>query len=561
MMVSVSWQDIWLHYPQWIDAIAALIVLVIVINIVRFMVTWAGRITGLYSPDHYHYWSHLPWRFFYAIGQKIVTFYEFVFLLGRRGNTGGFSSWLQTLSLLYTPDKLHLGRATAFGLGLLQPVGVKITRHAFFLAMTGSGKTTALITMIALWRGSVFFVDPKAQIINALAKCDRKRQWFVLDVYGISNIKSACFNVFDCIKEAIQREGEAAAVLWAMRIAEAIIVTPNGSTPYFYETSRQFLAGLILHVLTYHDEDEHNLAVVRDLIVHGYKLIDKDGKEETKGDEPHELLLRIMADNPSHDGFIAGAISSLQSSSGETSGNIRSTLQEQTKWLDLPQVRNVIKTSDFSLAELKTRDDRVLAFAAELSSLREELSRFSRLLTNMTYYTFQAVKEKKGQCLTVIDELPSQQYNPTLEIMLAAARSMGQTFVGISQNIELMRLHYPKSWKSFISESDVCFWMGGNHPDNADMLSSKLLGKKTIIKKDGRSGRKIRRDIEVMTSEQVSRYLDPDSDRLIVTRASGRSLLLRNDPYYKALPVWRYKADPEHGDTWLRAVIRCILRQ
>ena len=314
-------------------------------------------------------------------------------------------------------------------------------------------------------------------------------------------------------------------------------------------------------MFTYHDEEEHNLAVVRDLIVHGYKLVDKDGKEETKGDEAHELLLRAMTNNPAYDAFIAGAISSLQSASGETSGNVRSTLQEQSKWLDIPQVRRCITSSDFSLVDLKTRDDMVLAFTAELSSLREELSRFSRLLTNLSYYTFQAVKKKKGQCLTVIDELPScQKYNPTLELMLAAGRSMGQTLLGISQNLELMQLHYPKSWKSFISEADVCFWMGGNHPDNADMLSSKLLGKKTIQNKDKRSGHQTRFDIDVMTSEQVSRYLDPDSDRLIVTRASGRSLLLRNDPYYKALPVWKYEADPEHGDTWFRAIIRFLLR-
>ena len=99
----------------------------------------------------------------------------------------------------------------------------------------------------------------------------------------------------------------------------------------------------------------------------------------------------------------------------------------------------------------------------------------------MTAYTFDAVTKKKGQCLTIVDELPSMGYNPTFEVMLAVARSKGQSFIGVAQNIELMKLHYPNSYKSFIGEADFVLWMGGNHPDNAQFLSQRL-GKKTIVK-------------------------------------------------------------------------------
>ncbi len=565
MIEQIDWQRIYntatqYFYPEGLHFLVAVAALVVSVNVMRFFAIYLLRELGLYSPAQYHNWSHyVPWRFFYRIWLKLADFYEFVFLLGKRGNTGGFASWLQTLSLLYTSEKIHLGRAMAFGVGLLQPIGIRISRHALFVAMTGSGKTTALISMIALFKGSVFFIDPKAQIVGALATHDKKRKWFVLDPHGISDIESACFNVFDCIKEAMKREGESAAVLWAMRVAEAIVATPPNSTQYFYEVSRQFLAGLILHVLTFHDEEHHNLCVVRDLIVNGYRLFDEYGEEQTQETEPHELMLRMMADNPAYDGFIAGAVSSLKSASGDTGGNVRSTLQEQTKWLDIPDVRAVIKSSSFSLSDLKTRRDMVLAFTAPLSSLREELSRFSRLLTNMTYYTFEAVKDKNGQCLTVIDELPSQGYNPTLEVMLAAGRSMGQTLVGVIQNIELLFKNYPKSAKTFIGEADFCAWLGGNHPDNAELLS-KLLDKKTIIERDRRTGHKTRREVDVMTSDQVRRYLDPETLRLIVTRASGRALRLLNDPYYKALPVWMYAPDPEHGDQFYRKITRFLLR-
>lgn len=526
----------------------------------RTVMTWLGRLFGFYAPDHYYRWPHWPWRPIYRVYLSLRQWHERVFVLGKRGSTGGFTGILALLCMLFKPGMVHLGRASAFGIGLLQPVGMKVTRHLFMLAMTGAGKTTALISIISLWRGSVFIIDPKAQIVDFLCKHD-KRTWYVFDPDGISTTNSASINFFDCIKEAVKRDGDGAAVLWAMRISEALIVTPSGSkSPYFSDVSRQFLAGLILHVLSAHEPEDHHLPLVRDLIVGGYRVYDDDGQEMTQGDEAHALLMDQMAKNSAFDGVIAGAVSAMQSAGGETGGNVRSTLQEQTKCLDLPNLRKHLKHSDFSLGELKTRNDIVFAFTASIYSLREEFSRPSRLLTNMIAYTFESVKEKKGQCLTVIDELPSQGYNATLEVMLAVARSMGQTFLGVSQNIELMKKHYPGSWKSFIGEADATFWMGGNHPDNAQFLS-QLLGKKTHVSVDPRNGNKTAREITVMEPEQVARYLDPNSDNLIVTRAGGRALKLRNDPYFKALPVWRYTPDPQHGDQGFRQITRMFLRQ
>ncbi len=544
-------------HQQVILALYYTLLIALLLCVLRTAMVILYRRLGLYSPAMFRWWPRLiPWRKPYQLWQALRGWHEKTFLIGKRA-TGGFAGTLATWRLLFRPGLLHLGRTYAFGLGLLQPVGIPIRRHGFMLAMTGSGKTVALATIISTWTGSVFLIDPKAQIVNALRHHDR-RTWLVFDPDGISGAKSVCINFFDCIKQAQARDGEGAAVLWSMRIAEALIVTPSGSrSPYFYDTARQFLAGLILHVLSAHPDDDHHLPFIRDLTIHGYPVYE-NGKKLTKDDEAHELLMRAMADNPAFDGVIAGAVSAIVSASPDTAGNVRSTLQEQLKFLDIPNVRAVLKTSDFSISELKTRDDLVLAFAASLYSLREELDRLSRLLTNMIAYTFEAVKQKKDQCLLVVDELPSQKYNPALEVMLAVGRSMGLTFLGVSQNVELMRQHYPGSWKSFIGESDATFWMGGNHPDNAKLLC-EILGKKTIIDTDRNSGRKSYREVNVLEPEQITRFLDPNSNHLIVTRAGARPLKLINDPYFKALPVWRYAPDPEHKETLLRRITRALL--
>jgi len=523
----------------------------------RTIVVSLSRWFGMYHPKHYRCWPRLPWRPFLKVYLSVKRWYERVFQMGKHA-TGGFAGVLATFTLMFKPGQILLGRAYGLGVGLLQPIGTNVSRHLFMFAMTGAGKTTALITILSTWIGSVFCVDPKAQITNALFEHDWRR-WVVLDPYGISMATSASFNAIDCIKEAMQRDGIQAAVLWAMRVAQALIVTPAGSrTPYFCDTARSFLVGLILHIMSYHPEDKHNLPYVRDLIVNGYRLYNNEGNEETAGDEAHQLLLRTMQSNSAFDGAIAGAAAAMSSASGETGGNVRSTLQEQTKWLDIPAVRDVLRTTTMPLSELKTHNDVVFSLTAPVLSIREELSPLSRLLTNMTAYTFEAVKKKNGQCLTIIDELPSQGYNETLEVMLAVARSYGQTVLGISQNVDLMKKNYPKSWATFPGEADAVYWMATNHNDTAAHLS-QALGKTSHIEKDPYSGRKSYRDVTVMDPDQVKRFLTPGSDNLIVTRAGARALKLKNEPYFKALPVWDYAADPDHKEAFLRRMMRKFL--
>jgi len=139
--------------------------------------------------------------------------------------------------------------------------------------------------------------------------------------------------------------------------------------------------------------------------------------------------------------------------------------------------------------------------------------------------------------------------------MLAVARSYGQTVLGISQNTDLMKKAYPKSWAMFSGEADAVYWMATNHEDTAQHLS-RILGRKTLVQKDKYSGRKSYREVSVMDPDQVKRFLSPDSGHMIVTRAGGRALKLMNEPYYKALPVWKYAADPDHKETLLRRISR-----
>lgn len=518
------------------------------------------RATGLYHPNHYSRYPRLvPWRAVYKSWMTLQAWRERVFRMGQI-SSGGFCGALASMTFLYSPDKIFLGRAYAFGMALLQPLGVKVKRHLFMVAMTGGGKTTLLQTLLHCWQGSALVIDPKGQITQALARKDKKRRWFVFDLYGISGQANTSINVFDVLKEAVARSGQSAAVLWAQRIAQCLISTPDGSrTPYFYDISRGFVVGLMLHVLTTHPEKDHNLPFIRTLIVQGYRVFDAEsGAEETKGDEAFRLLLKSMQQNPAYDGAVVGAATALENAGTETLGNVLSTLQEQTKWLDVPPIRQALLTSTLSLADLKRLDDVVLVLVAGVFSIREELKDLFRLIINMAAYVFEAVKEKKGQCLFVVDELPNLGYNPTFEVLPPVARSQGITFVGITQDIDMLKKSYPKSWQTFIGNADCVYWMGTNNQDTLNYLSG-VLGKTTKVEKDRNTGRKSYRQVTVAEPDQLGRFLNPDAARMIVTRASGRAIKAVNDPHYRALPVWAYDPDPEHPEAWLRRLMRFIL--
>ena len=463
------------------------------------LIGWLG-LWGCSHPILYTRLSIIPWRPFYRVGMVLSRWREQVFRFGRY-STGGFAGVFANLTFQFTAKKLFLGKVWAWGFSLPQGVGLNITRHLAIFAMTGAGKTTLLISMLRLWRGSAWIIDPKGQITYALERCDKRRQWVVFRPYEPHN--TAQWNPFDDIKAAMVREGENAAVKWSMRLAQSLVITPEGAKqPFFTDNSRQFFSALVMHILTYHPEEEHNLPFARSLICHFYRIYNDDGSLESTKEESKQLLYKIMDENPSFGDAISKAAAAFTSASGDASTSLLSTLQGQTQWLDDPSVAYMLMATTRPLSDAKTCDDVVFSLALPVLSIRQELKGLVRAYTNFITYTFESVKQKKGQCLCVIDEIQAQGYNETIEVALPIARSYGQTIVAIAQDVEGMRSSYPKTYKAFIGNADATLWMGTSHPDNLELIS-KLLGKTTLIEKDKHTGRKHYREVNVMEAEKV----------------------------------------------------------
>tara|TARA_Y100001968_G_scaffold170899_1_gene156314 strand:- start:6657 stop:8363 length:1707 start_codon:yes stop_codon:yes gene_type:complete len=515
------------------------------------------RVIGCNHPAFYRYFPRIPWRSFYKIKMAYSRWVDVVFHTKSR-STGGFAPVLAVMCMLYRPNQIFLGRVWAWDVGLFQPVGTKVSRHIMVYAMTGAGKTTWLISMLALWRGSAWLIDPKGQVTDALQRCDSKRTWVVLRPYEMDNTDQ--WNPFDDIKAALQRGGVTGLIKWCSHLSESLIVTPQGAKEVFWtNASRQFLTALVAHVITYHPEEDHTLGYVRLLICQAYRVEDEDGTVETTNEEAHKLLHKIMDENKALGEMISNAASAFTSSEGNTFKSLLSTLQEQTQWLDFPSVAFMLSSTTRPLSDAKTRSDVVFSLVLPVLALRQKLKGLARLYTNFTAYTFEEIKKKKGQCLTIIDEVQAQGYNETLDVALPVARSYGQTIVAISQDREGMQAIYNTS-EAFIGNADLTYWMATSHSSNLTKIS-ELLGKTTLIETDDETGRKSYREVNVMDAEQVGRFLEPDSGNAIITRAGKRPIRIKQDPYYKALPVSRYDADPDHKEPLLKRITRFLINR
>lgn len=513
------------------------------------------RVFGLYSPSLY---AELPnifpyWRSIYRLKMQLSRWKETVFTFGKYP-TAGVASTLATMTLLYTPSTVLIGRVYWAGFGLIQPVGLSVQRHIMVYAMTGAGKTTWLITMLALWRGSACIIDPKGQITDALVLND-KREWIVFRPYEPE--RTAQWNPLDDIKAAMQREGNHAVIKWSKRLGESLIVTPAGAkNPFFTDTARSYLAAAVAYVLTEHPEEEQTLPFAFELMTHGRRFYNDEGELDTTAKEARTLLDNRLLQCTAFDGAIADLAAAFINASGDTKSSLVATLIEQVAWMALPSLKYMLSKTTRPLSEAKTRDDVVFSFVTPVLSLREELRPLFRLYTNFVSYTFEA-EQKNGQCLFIIDEVQAMGHNATLEVALPVARSYGLSVVAIAQDREGMKASYPTTYGSFEGNADVVLFMATNHPDNYNYLS-EALGKRTHIETDPRTGKKSYRESDVMTPDQVKRFLSPDTGNLIAIRAGARALRLKIAPYFTELPITAYSADPDHREPILRRISRLI---
>jgi len=302
---------------------------------------------------------------------------ELVYRDGQRGTTSlATGKWADDAvlnQLTYQKDRFWLGRAPT---DVHFPMGYIDDRHICQVAGSRSGKgTTSIINNLCLWPGSVVVVDPKGENATVTARRRGKGSEYchgmgqdvhILDPFGsVENAEEyrSCFNPLDAIdpddEEAIDEAG---------RIADAIVVVgeKTGSDPFWDESARSLVRGIILHVLTdSFYEGRRNLVTVRQLISRGdwesVETLKESGEEEIPS--AYELLFEGMRRNDRYEGVISGAGNSFGSMAINSPKTFESVIQvanRNTEFIDSPGMRRCLESSDFALADLKTNPKGVI---------------------------------------------------------------------------------------------------------------------------------------------------------------------------------------------------------
>lgn len=158
-------------------------------------------------------------------------------------------------------------------------LGFADDRHVCLVSGSRAGKgTTVIVNNLALWPGSLVVIDPKGE--NASVTAARRgpgsehckgmgQAVHVLDPFNAARVPDSlrsCFNPLDVLDA-----GREETIDEAGRIADALVVSnPESKDPFWDESARAMVKGIILHVLTAEEfEGKRNLLTIRDLITRG----------------------------------------------------------------------------------------------------------------------------------------------------------------------------------------------------------------------------------------------------------------------------------------------------
>lgn len=554
---------VWLHNLQVLSTedkfhliFATVLAGLLTLYTLKYLLVFILRLFSLSSPLLFAFLPRLPWRGLFRLKTHVSRWHEIIFKAGRYSSSS-FASPFAAMACEYdTHLKIPLGRVWLWGISTYQIVGLANDRHGIIVGATGAGKSNLLKTIIGSWRGSMAIIDSKTEMEATFSEHDTSRQWVKIKPYSHD---TDGINPLDIIKYAYKFHGESMAVRAAYVIANSLCETPpDAKQPYFTQASSGMIVGLLLFSIAHLSEECHTMGFIRRLIVRGLEVFNEDGSLESTHEEAKELLYMQMRESTAFSGAIYGAAAAFVDASAETRGNLESTLSERTRIFDIKGVLKSTSKTTRPLHELKSCDDYVLSIGASVQSIRGELKDFFKLIINLILFVFEITPKMNGRTLLLGEEFNSLGYNGSFEVAVNIIRSMGLNAILVIQDVEALKAAYKDTWRSFLGNSSFVVWLGTNHSDNLKEIN-RILGKTTHIETDHHTGKQSFREVEVMTEQQIAKFLSPESGNAIITRLGASALRVKTLKHFEDLPVTCYAPDPDHKEPLLKRFSRFVL--
>jgi type IV secretion system protein VirD4 len=412
-----------------------------------------------------------------------------------------------------------------------QLIGISDDRHHLTIAGNRTGKgRSAIVPNLLLWPHSCLVTDPKAEL--ATMTCRRrlalKQRVRVLDPFGIAKLppelKRAGFNPLAALTEETVIEA-------AAQIADALVVV-SGKDVHWDETARNFIEGLIIHLVTdpYYKGRVH-LGMVRELL----------GEAGEQGRLKDEMLA-----NGAAGGIVQQAAKDFFDRASNERMGVLSSARRHLKFLDYPQIRGVLERHDFELAELKTTATTIyLCLPARLLGT---CNRWLRLFINLALQEMEKVSEKPvtgGPVLFCMDEFATLGHMAAIENAAGQIAGFGVKLWPVLQDLTQLKALYGERWETFVGNAGVVQCFGNNDLTTLEWISRRC-GRTTVkvpndspkaaerTRQDGISGVTYHSELHDLLTVPEIAYLfgraDPQCRQLIL-RADALPIVLQRAFY------------------------------
>lgn len=400
--------------------------------------------------------------------------------------------WMETDKILASGetsyDPKRPGKRVLFGALGDHLIGIEDERHIMTVAGSRAGKSVGLISNLLFYTGSILATDPKGELaeLTAERRAAMGQKVYVLDPFNKGSARiakyRASYNPMDILSLDSETFLEDAA-----NIADAIVVpAPDAKDPHWDESAKNFIEGVILHIATDPAfKDERNLISVRKCLTRALVLPPQAESESAKKRAARPKLFDEMqsnADRLDKDDATEAVAHALRAaaldfySKGETEiAGVHSTVNRQTKFLDYPAFRRVLRESTFDLGELKRNPKGVSVYLCFPATRTELSKRWMRLFVNQLLDAMEREKTKPAvPVLACLDEFPVLGYMRQLETAAGLIASFGVKLWFILQDWSQGKALYGDRWETFAGNAGVLQFFGNNDVSTAEYISRRL---------------------------------------------------------------------------------------
>ena len=388
-----------------------------------------------------------------------------------RSNDHGSAQWASYPDFLRAnnPDGGNVGLSLGVS-GILRPK----SGHLITVAGTGSGKGACLIIPSLLNRpsGSYVVTDPKGEnaYITARSQKEHGQNVVILDPWdeqtkigAIHGIPAAGFNPFDFIKMDMDELRDSCEQIATFLAPEK----PGEKDPFFTDKSRTLIKSLLMHIVTFLPEEEHNFWTL-------YKMLRLNEKEWIG-------VLLDMEANMEQDGLIniaAQEFLGLQSA-GEMMATIRSVAQTATSIFESPQLKRSLEKNDFNPYDLTNGNTTVYIVIPE--RYLETHATWLRMVIGLCLRACNAKPNKRVYYL--LDEFAVMGKMKDVQKAFAFARGQNIVMWFFAQNLsQIKEIYGEDGMNTFIGNAAMLQCFGGMKDQYTQQYFSRAFGKTTAAK-------------------------------------------------------------------------------